>query len=179
MILRLLCIWLVFYSLLPSLMHGTMSLKHLQGFTGHLSFSKFVFINRDLNICLEKFYLPQRTNSFLVSYYCLSIGYDTFPQSGYEAEHSHLSSTKHTNACHSTSTNIQGVMLWHRIKYRVSLNFIHYIRNKLHGKVFLWRRLYFLVIREMLHFLLNLMIYNSAYKSSSLKQIPHFPLSLL
>jgi hypothetical protein len=27
MILRLLCIWLVFYSLLSSLMHGTMNLK--------------------------------------------------------------------------------------------------------------------------------------------------------
>jgi hypothetical protein len=30
MILRLLCIWLVFYSLLSSLMHGTMNLKYLQ-----------------------------------------------------------------------------------------------------------------------------------------------------
>jgi hypothetical protein len=30
MILRLLCIWLVFYSLLSSLMHGTMNLKFKQ-----------------------------------------------------------------------------------------------------------------------------------------------------
>jgi len=34
----------------------------------------------------------------------------------------------------------------------------------------------FLVIREILHLVFNLMIHNSVYKSSSLKQIPHFPL---
>jgi hypothetical protein len=34
MILRLLCIWLVLYSLLSSLMHGTMNLKYTLVFCG-------------------------------------------------------------------------------------------------------------------------------------------------
>jgi hypothetical protein len=37
MILRLLCIWLVFYSLLSSLMHGTMNLKPIKHVLCHVS----------------------------------------------------------------------------------------------------------------------------------------------
>jgi hypothetical protein len=40
MILRLLCIWLVFYSLLSSLMHGTMNLKYSVHVTKHSHITK-------------------------------------------------------------------------------------------------------------------------------------------
>jgi hypothetical protein len=40
MILRLLCIWLVFYSLLASLMHGTMNLKSRGLFPRSVQFSR-------------------------------------------------------------------------------------------------------------------------------------------
>jgi hypothetical protein len=42
MILRLLCIWLVFYLLLSSLMHGTMNMKFISGMTMHQKQSKLV-----------------------------------------------------------------------------------------------------------------------------------------
>jgi hypothetical protein len=63
MILRLLCIWLVFYSLLSSLMHGTMNLKHLHLFTLYMSSWRgqenfIVRVTNVIHFCSQRLHTP-------------------------------------------------------------------------------------------------------------------------